>query len=102
MRNDGPLSSGHSVLLFSKPPLNGVDGTPLKQLLSFERLHLESGAEQEVIFKVNPCEDLGTVGADGIRTVGLGDHTLMVGAEHHTLSVVSVIFTGLCFICGIR
>ena len=87
------------MLLFSKPPLSGLDGTPLKQLVSFERLHLESGAEQEVVFEVNPCEDLGTVGADGIRTVGLGEHTLMVGAKQHTLTVVSVIFT-LFFIYG--
>ncbi len=91
VRNDGPLSGDHSVLLFSKPPSNGVDGAPLKQLVSFERVHLESGAEQEVVFNVNLCEDLGTVGVDGIRTVALGVHTLMVGAVHHSLIIVSII-----------
>ena len=100
MRNDGPLSGGHSVLLFSKPPLSGVNGIPLKQLVSFERLHLESGAQQEVVFKVNPCEDLGTVGADGIRTVGLGEHTLMIGAELLALTVVRAIMSFLLSICG--
>lgn len=87
VRNDGPLSGDHSVLLFSKPPSSGVGGVPLKQLVSFERVHVESGAEQEVVFKVNPCEDLGTVGDDGIRTVALGVHTLMVGAVHHPLTI---------------
>ena len=89
VRNNGPVSGHHSVLLFSKPPSSGVDGAPLKQLVSFERVHLESGAEQEVLFKVNPCEDLGTVGEDGVRTVTLGLHTLMVGAVHHPLIIVS-------------
>jgi len=66
--------------------------------VSFERVpHLEPGAEQEVVFIVNPCEDLGTVGADGIRTVALGQHTLMVGAERRVLSVVSVTGTFLFF-----
>ncbi|KAG0623933.1 hypothetical protein M758_3G212400 [Ceratodon purpureus] len=87
VRNHGPLSGDHSVLLYSKPPSSGVDGAPLKQLVSFERVHLESGAEQEVVFKLNPCEDLGTVGHDGIRTVALGVHTLMVGAVHHSLII---------------
>lgn len=88
VRNNGPFKGGHVVLLFSKPPSSGVDGTPLKQLVSFERVqHLEPGAQLEVVFTVNPCKDLGTVGADGIRTVGLGEHTLMVGAERRVLTV---------------
>jgi len=87
VRNDGPLSGDHSVLLFTKPPSSGVGGAPLKQLVSFERVHVETGAEQEVVFKVNQCEDLGTVGDDGIRTVPLGVHTLMVGAVHHALTI---------------
>ncbi|XP_024364102.1 probable beta-D-xylosidase 5 [Physcomitrium patens] len=85
--NHGPLSGDHSVLLFSKPPSRGIDGIPLKQLVSFERVHLEAGAGQEILFKVNPCEDLGTVGDDGIRTVELGEHTLMVGMVQHVLTV---------------
>lgn len=93
MKNNGPLSGDHSVLLFSKPPSSGVDGTPLKQLVSFERVHLESGAEQEVVFKVNPCEDLGTVGYDGIRTIALGVHILMLRAVHHPLIIVSAVNT---------
>lgn len=93
MRNAGPASGDHSVLLFVKPPSSGVGGTPLKQLVGFERVHLESGAEQEVVFEVNPCEGLGTVGGDGIRTVALSEHTLMVGAERHVLTVVSVTAT---------
>ena len=96
VRNDGPLSGDHSVLLFSKPPSSGVDGVPLKQLVSFERVHLEAGTEQEVVFNVNPCEDLGTVGVDGIRTIALGVHTLMVGAVHHPLIIVGIITVISC------
>lgn len=87
VRNEGPVSGDHAVLLFAKSPSSGVDGAPLKQLVSFERVHLEPGTEQEVVFKVNPCEDLGIVGDDGIRTVPLGVHTLMVGDVHHQLTI---------------
>lgn len=99
MINHGPLSGDHSVLLFSKPPSRGIDGIPLKQLVSFERVHLEAGAGQEILFKVNPCEDLGTVGDDGIRTVDLGEHTLMVGMVQHVLTVVSVLSFNDLSIC---
>lgn len=89
VKNDGPVSGHHSVLLFSKHALSGVNGAPLKQLVNFESIHLDSAAEQDVTFTINPCNELSLAGMDGIRKILLGKHTLMVGEVEHQLLVVS-------------
>lgn len=89
VKNDGPVSGHHSVLLFSKHALSGVNGVPLKQLVNFESIHLEAAAEQDVMLTINPCNDLSLAEMDGIRKILLGMHTLMVGEVRHQLHVVS-------------
>jgi hypothetical protein len=89
VKNEGPMDGSHSVLLFSKSPLAGSNGTPFKQLLGFQRVQLESGSEEEVIFLVSFCIDLGTVKADGVQTLDIGTHTIIAGTAHHPIIIVS-------------
>jgi hypothetical protein len=100
VKNDGPVSGHHSVLLFSKHALGGVNGAPLKQLVNFESIHLDPAAEQDVMFTINPCNDLSLAGMDGIRKISLGKHTLMVGEVEHQLLVVSCTTTLTMKLCG--
>ncbi|KAH9562815.1 hypothetical protein CY35_05G092000 [Sphagnum magellanicum] len=87
VKNEGPMDGSHSVLLFSKSPLAGSNGTPFKQLVGFQRVQLESGSEEEVIFLVSFCIDLGSVKADGVQTLDIGTHTIIAGTAHHPIII---------------
>ncbi|CAM6045942.1 unnamed protein product [Sphagnum compactum] len=79
--NTGEMKGRHSVLLFAASPSAGADGAPLKKLVRFQLVQLESGQESELIFNLNPCKDLGTVTEDGSHILEIGRHTLSIGTE---------------------
>ncbi len=79
--NTGEMKGRHSVLLFAASPSAGANGAPLKKLVRFQLVQLESGQESELIFNLNPCKDLGTVTEDGSHILEIGRHTLSIGTE---------------------
>jgi hypothetical protein len=100
VKNEGPMDGDHSVLLYSKSPLSGSNGIPLKQLLGLQRIHLDSGSDREVIFLVHFCTDLGTVKVDGLRTLDIGTHNIIAGTAHHPIVVVSHNFPRQAILSG--
>ncbi len=74
--NTGKLAGDEVVQLYLKFP--SVKGAPRIALRSFERIHLEPGANQKVQFHLD-ARDLGMVTEDGNPIVAQGDYTIIVG-----------------------
>lgn len=77
VRNEGKLGGTETVLFFSSPP--PLHGAPRKQLLSFEKVFLETGTEKEMTLKLDACKHLSLVDENGKRDFALGRHELQVG-----------------------
>ncbi|EFJ24353.1 hypothetical protein SELMODRAFT_101733 [Selaginella moellendorffii] len=86
--NLGPRSGSHSVLIFSAPP--PVEGAPLKQLIAFQKVHLESDTTQRLIFGIDPCKHLSSVRRNGKRFLHSGRHKLLIGNAVHILDISKV------------
>ncbi|XP_057784944.1 beta-xylosidase/alpha-L-arabinofuranosidase 2-like [Salvia miltiorrhiza] len=85
VKNEGEMRGSHTVFLFSSPPQ--LHNAPQKQLLGFQKLHLEAGGEGLAQFDVDVCKHLSVVDENGKRKVVLGDHLLHVGSLKHSLTV---------------
>jgi len=85
VRNSGTMGGGHTVFLFSSPPL--VHNSPRKHLLGFEKVFLDTKREAWVEFKVDVCRHLSVADELGNRKVALGTHQLHVGDLKHLLVV---------------
>ncbi|XP_057803198.1 beta-xylosidase/alpha-L-arabinofuranosidase 1-like isoform X1 [Salvia miltiorrhiza] len=85
VKNEGEMRGSHTVFLFSSPPQ--LHNAPRKQLLGFQKLHLEAGGEGLARFDIDVCKHLSVVDENGKRKVGLGDHLLHVGSLKHSLTV---------------
>ncbi|KAH6813509.1 beta-D-xylosidase 4 [Perilla frutescens var. frutescens] len=85
VKNVGGMRGSHTVFLFSSPPQ--VHNAPQKQLLGFQKLHLEPQGEGVVRFDVDVCKHLSIVDENGSRKVALGEHVLHVGSFKHSLRV---------------
>lgn len=85
VKNDGPSSGAHVVLVFWKP-LNttAVAGAPDVQLVGFERVEVEKGKSETVKVKVEVCKGLSLVDSEGKRKLVTGQHMFIIGApsEH--------------------
>ncbi|MCL7044421.1 hypothetical protein MKW94_030051, partial [Papaver nudicaule] len=77
VKNGGRMSGSHTVLMFSTPP--GVHSSPVKKLLGFEKVFLESQMVHTVKFKFDVCKDFSVFDELGNKKVGLGEHILHVG-----------------------
>ncbi|XP_068636980.1 probable beta-D-xylosidase 7 [Aristolochia californica] len=87
VQNLGEMGGKHSVLLFvrgaeSKP------GAPIKELVGFENVNLESGGSTEVEFLVKPCDHLSRSEEDGARVMEGGSHHLLVGDSQYQVTVM--------------
>uniref|UniRef100_A0A0D9W7G9 Fibronectin type III-like domain-containing protein n=1 Tax=Leersia perrieri TaxID=77586 RepID=A0A0D9W7G9_9ORYZ len=84
--NDGAMDGSHAVLLFArtKPSL---PGSPVKQLVGFERVHTAAGKATDVEITVDPCKLMSSANTEGRRVLLLGTHVLMVGDEEHDLLI---------------
>ncbi len=60
-----------------------VPGTPIRALRSFQRVHLDAGAQQHVHFDLSP-RDLSSVTEAGDRVVAAGTYVLNVGGSQPT------------------
>ena len=75
--NTGKLAGDEVAQLYLKFP--DVKGAPTVALRSFERIHLDPGASQQVHFHLNP-RDLGMVTELGSPIIAEGDYSLSVGS----------------------
>ncbi|XP_047982962.1 beta-xylosidase/alpha-L-arabinofuranosidase 1-like [Salvia hispanica] len=85
VKNVGEMRGSHTVLLFSSPPQQ--HNAPQKQLVGFQKMHIEAGGEGVARFDVDVCKHLSVVDENGKRKVGLGEHLLHVGSLKHSLTV---------------
>lgn len=74
--NAGKVAGDEVVQLYLKFP--DVAGAPIRALRAFQRVHLESGASQQVAFHLNP-RDLSMVTEKGDIIVAQGKYTVSVG-----------------------
>ena len=86
VKNNSSRSGHEIVLLFSNPPEAGIDGTPLKQLVAFDRVHLRGHSETELFFNLDPYKHLAVVQGDGKHVLKSGVHSLTVAEQ--TLQVI--------------
>jgi beta-glucosidase len=74
--NMGKVAGDEVVQVYLKFP--AVKGAPLIALRGFQRIHLESGANQKVHFELKD-RDLGMVTEDGNPIIAQGDYTISIG-----------------------
>ncbi|KAK9134311.1 hypothetical protein Syun_013641 [Stephania yunnanensis] len=87
VRNTGEMSGKHPVLLFVEPSVVRY-GSPIKQLVGFQSVHLNAGEEGLVEFGLSPCEHLSKANEEGLMVMEGGSHFLVVGEEKHQISIV--------------
>lgn len=84
--NNGDINGSEVVLLFSKPT-KFFKGSPKRQLIGFERVHVLSYETAETSFLVDPCEHLSFADEHGNRILPIGDHILISENIEHILSI---------------
>ncbi|GMH87461.1 hypothetical protein TrVE_jg11584 [Triparma verrucosa] len=78
--NTGDMDADEVVLGFVTPPGAGVNGTPLKQLFNFERVHVKAGESVEVTL-IPALTDFTVVNADGVREALAGEYSFEFGVR---------------------
>ncbi|KAL5078602.1 hypothetical protein RYX36_007023 [Vicia faba] len=84
--NNGNMAGKHPVLLFVKQK-KGRNGSPMKQLVGFESVKVESGGRGEVGFEVSLCEHLSRANDNGVKVIEEGEYLLVVGEEEYSINV---------------
>ncbi|KAL8151437.1 hypothetical protein V2J09_021245 [Rumex salicifolius] len=82
-RNEGEMVGEHPVLLFLRPSKQ-TEGSPLKQLIGFQRVKLKGGAAVTTEFVLNPCDHFSTANEDGLMVIREDVYNLVVG-ENKTM-----------------
>ncbi|CAK9322290.1 unnamed protein product [Citrullus colocynthis] len=85
VRNTGRRDGPHTLLVYSSPPM-GL-WAPQKQLVAFEKVHLEAQAQKEIQINIHVCKFLSVVDKFGIRRVPMGKHGIHVGDVRHSVSL---------------
>ncbi|KAH9696572.1 hypothetical protein WN944_029210 [Citrus x changshan-huyou] len=80
VKNNGPMSGSHVVLIFWKPPSASTAGAPNVELVGFERVDVQKGKTKNVTVGFDVCKGLNLVDTDGQRKLVIGQHTLIVGS----------------------
>ncbi|KAI3451854.1 hypothetical protein Pfo_008519 [Paulownia fortunei] len=84
--NSGDIHGSEVVLLFSKTSKN-FKGSPERQLIGFERVHILSYETVETSILVDPCEHLSIADEHGNRILPIGDHILLSENIQHIVSI---------------
>lgn len=84
--NTGPMDGAHVLLVFSAPSEKSK-GSPIKQLVSFEKVHVMAGSKQRVKIDVHACKHLSVADEFGVRRIPLGEHNLHIGDLKHSISI---------------
>ncbi|XP_010269208.1 PREDICTED: probable beta-D-xylosidase 7 [Nelumbo nucifera] len=85
--NYGEMAGKHSVLLF-KRQVKHQHGSPMKQLVGFQSLHLNVGERAKIEFVLKPCEHLSKVREDGLSVIEEGSHFMIVGDKTYPVSIM--------------
>ncbi|XVE81598.1 hypothetical protein DITRI_Ditri15bG0077800 [Diplodiscus trichospermus] len=78
VQNVGQKDGSDVVMVYSVPP-EGLQGTPIKQLVGFERVYLHAKESKTVKFALNACKSLNIVDVSGYRLLPSGLHKIVVG-----------------------
>ena len=84
--NIGEFDGSHVVMLFSEFP-KVLRGSPQRQLIGFERLHVKRQQAAEGSILVDPCNHISMADEYGKRVIPLGDHIISLGDLEHVLSI---------------
>lgn len=88
VHNAGKMGGKHSVLLFLKREDGGKEnGSPVKELIGFEKLYLKAGERTQVRFQLKPCEHFGRSDVDGSNVLDGGAHFLVVEEAEHRVDL---------------
>ncbi|KAH0875236.1 hypothetical protein HID58_072598 [Brassica napus] len=85
VRNAGIREGSHTVFLFMTPP--AVHRSPVKHLVTFEKVLLGRTEKAVVRFELDVCKDLSVVDETGKRKIALGEHVLHVGSLKYSLYI---------------
>ncbi|XP_013652260.2 beta-D-xylosidase 3-like [Brassica napus] len=83
--NAGTREGSHTVFLFMTPP--AVHRSPVKHLVTFEKLLLGRTEIAVVRFDLDVCKDLSVVDETGKRQIALGEYVLHVGSLKYSLYI---------------
>ncbi|GMH59653.1 hypothetical protein TL16_g02872 [Triparma laevis f. inornata] len=78
--NTGDIDADEVVLGFVTPPGAGENGTPLKSLFGFERVHVKAGESVEVTLYPG-LADFTLVDEEGARSAAHGEYSFSFGVE---------------------
>ncbi|XVF38958.1 hypothetical protein REPUB_Repub20aG0147800 [Reevesia pubescens] len=78
VQNVGEKDGSHVVLVYTVPP-EGIDRTPIKQLVGFERVYLHAKESKPLKIVLNVCKSLNIVNVSGYRLLPSGLHKILVG-----------------------
>jgi beta-glucosidase len=76
VRNQGSVAGDEVVQLYVGTP--GRQGTPLRSLKGFQRIHLRPGEERTVEFQLEP-RDLAFADVEGVMRIVPGEYSIWVG-----------------------
>ncbi|KAL0806993.1 hypothetical protein Bca101_099485 [Brassica carinata] len=85
VRNAGIREGSNTVFLFMTPP--AVHRSPVKHLVTFEKVVLGRTEKSVVRFELDVCKDLSVVDETGKRKIALGEHVLHVGSLKYFLYI---------------
>lgn len=86
--NNGGVDGSEVVVLFAKASKT-LGGSPERQVIGFERVHVLSNGSAEARFVVEPCEHLSFADEHGDRILAIGDHILISESIEHVVSIES-------------
>ncbi|CAA3000773.1 probable beta-D-xylosidase 7 [Olea europaea subsp. europaea] len=87
VENSGEVAGKHPVLLFARHD-RPSNQSPLKQLVGFQSVSLNSGERTEVEFEISPCEHLSTATEDGLMVIEEGYRYLMLEDKEYPINIV--------------
>ncbi|XVF38200.1 hypothetical protein REPUB_Repub20aG0079700 [Reevesia pubescens] len=78
VQNVGARDGSDVIMVYSVPPAE-IAGTPIKQLVGFERVYLHAKESKNVKIVLNACKILNIVNFSGYRLLASGLHKILVG-----------------------
>ncbi|CAI9775433.1 unnamed protein product [Fraxinus pennsylvanica] len=87
IENSGEVAGKHPFLLFARHD-RPSNRSPLKQLVGFQSVSLNSGERREVEFVISPCEHLSTATEDGLMVIEEGYRYLMLEDTEYPINIV--------------
>ncbi|KAL8058438.1 hypothetical protein ABFX02_03G017900 [Erythranthe guttata] len=86
VENEGSMAGKHSVLIFVRHDETGNRSHPVKQLVGFQTVRLNSKEKANVEFEINPCQHFTRASEDGTMVIESGVQYLVVGDQEYPIS----------------